>query len=256
MAGELRGVEVRLERAHEHIDALNHEARMFMMELPSPYGHAIPEKAVDGIYSVCARIFRPPPVRLGVLAADAAHNLRAALDMIAWELAFKGPNPPSEDDRQTGFPICTSLESWEAPSSRRMIERLPDDATEIIRAFQPFNHGQPPYLVLVQAIDNWAKHHAIPTLMTFHISGIRVLSGQEVISVNRGAFEDGDEVCRIRASDVLGPDGKEHFTAYLRCHVGFSKAGPAKGFPVEFLLNAHDFLRDGLLPAFQRFFPD
>jgi len=104
MADEFRGVEVRLERAMEHIDALRHEARMFMMEIPPPYGYEIPDKAIDGEYIVRAKIFRPPPVHLAVLAADSAHNLRAALDMIAWELALKGPKPPRDDDRSVAFP--------------------------------------------------------------------------------------------------------------------------------------------------------
>jgi len=87
---ELRGVEVRLERAREHIDALHHESMMFLMELPPPYGYIIPDEAIDGEYIVRAKVFRPPPLRLGVLAADGAHTLRAALDMLAWSRATKG----------------------------------------------------------------------------------------------------------------------------------------------------------------------
>jgi hypothetical protein len=256
MADEMRGVEVRIERAHEHVDSLNHEARMFMMEQPSPYGHSIPEKAQDGIFVVTAKINRPPPVRLGVLAADAAHNLRAALDMIVWELALKSEKPPAEDDRQTGFPICTHLDAWEGRSTQRMLERIPPNAVEVIKAFQPFNSGQPQHLALVQGIDNWAKHHAIPDLLTFHISSMRIVRGGPFVSINRGAFQHGDEICRVRSTGILEADGKEHLTAYMRCHVGFSAAGPGKGARIEFLLDAVSFVRDKLLPVFKPFFPD
>ena len=108
---ELRGVELRLERASEHIDAMKHESRMFQMELPQPYGYDIPDKPVDGVYIARAKIDRPPPARIGVLVTDAAHTLRAALDMIAWQLALKGDDPPPDDDKWTAFPICTYPDS-------------------------------------------------------------------------------------------------------------------------------------------------
>lgn len=250
---ELRGVELRLERASEHIDALKHESRMFQMELPQPYGHHIPEQAIDGVYIARAKIFRPPPIRLGILAIDGAHNLRAALDMIAWELALKGENPPPSDDKSVAFPICTNLGAWESNSTERMLRRISADAVTVIDSFQPYHRpNELPlhWLALIQALDNWGKHKTIPDLMSFHISRMQIVSNFEIVSFTGGAFKDNDEICRIRRIEpILDPD--EHFRALMMCHVGFSKDGPGEGFPIEFLHKAYEFIRDAVLPAFE-----
>ena len=254
---ELRGVELRLQRASEHIDALKHESRMFQMELPPPYGYDIPEKAIDGVYIVRAKIFRPPPLRLGILAIDGAHNLRAALDMIAWELALKGENPPPDDNRTVAFPICTYPDAWESNSTKRMVEMIDEEAVRVIDSYQPYHRpNELPWhwLALIQAIDNWGKHKAIPTLMSFQVSRMKVLTDFEIVSHMSGAFNDNDEICRVRRIEpILDPE--EHLRSLMMCHVGFSKDGPGEGFPIEFLENAHEFIRNTILPAFQPFFP-
>ena len=252
---ELRGVEVRLVRAKEHIDALQHESMMFMLDLPKPYGFTIPDEAIDGEYIVRAKIIRPPPIRLGVLAADGAHNLRAALDMLAWELALKGPKPPSDDDRKTAFPICNNPHAWESGATKRMLKWIGEDAVKMIHSFQPYNRpGKPPRLMVIQAIDNWAKHHAIPNLVSFGISRFQITSRFEIVSQEQRIVEDGDEICRVRRIEPIS-DPNEHLQATMKCHVGFARNAVGYGWPIDFLSNAHGEIRDEILPAFQRFFP-
>ena len=255
MADELRGIEIRLERAYEHIHALNHEARMYMMELPPPYSYVIDKKSEDGSHVVRAKVSRLPPVRHGVLAADGAHNLRAALDMLAWELARKGPTPPTDSDTQTAFPICSGENAWKSNRTQRMIELLPLESIPIIRSLQPYKRPDMIGLLRVQAIDNWAKHHAIPGLIGFHISRLRLLSSDvEIVSHHFGeAFEDGDEIARVRWNDA-NRDTEKHLRMWMQCHVGFAKNGPGHGFPIDFLENTHNLIRDQIVPAFQPFF--
>ena len=100
-----RGIELRLERASEHCDALRHEARMFMMAEPQAYGmRADDEPLESGEYVIRAKVFRPPPPRIGIIAADAAHNLRASLDMIAWHLPKKAGAPAPDDPQRSARP--------------------------------------------------------------------------------------------------------------------------------------------------------
>lgn len=252
---ELIGVTLRLERAHEHIDALKHESRMFMMELPQPYAVAVDDEPVDGSYIVRGKILRPPPARLGILAVDAAHNLRAALDMLAWELALKGPNPPPNSDSRTAFPICTDAKAWESDRTKRMIERIEDDAVAVIYSFQPYNRPRPeaPRLHVVQSLDNWGKHKAIPELMSFYVSRLRVVSPSfEIIATNERGFSDGDEVARLRRVRPTSPDEKLRMEAL--CHVAFSRDGPGFGWPLDFLDNAYQTISNEIVPAFYRFF--
>ena len=249
---ELQGVEIRLERSQEHIDALKHESRMFMLELPPPYGYAIPDEAIGGEYIVRAKIIRPPPIRLGVPATDGAHNLRAALGMLVWELALKGPKPPPDDDRQTAFPICDDPDAWESGATKRMLKRIGEDAVKVIHSFQPYNR-KPPRLRVIRDIDNWAKHHAIPNLFSFGISRFQIISGFELVSLVESIFEDGDEICRVRRIKPIS-DPDEHFKARMMCDVAFTKNGPGYGCPIDFLTNACEEIRDEILPAFRRFF--
>jgi hypothetical protein len=248
-----RGVELRLERASEHIDALRHEARMFMMAEPQAYGMRTDDKPLEsGEYIIRAKVFRPPPPRMGIIAADAAHNLRASLDMIAWQLPKKIGAPAPDDDTQTAFPICSDDSAWESRSTKRMIEWIDDDAVGIIKALQPYDRPIPECykLQVVQSIDNWAKHKAIPGVLTFHVSSMSIISNHRVTSAAIGAFDDGDELCRV---PPLG-DRKESFKAKLMCHVGLAKEAPGFGLPLEALGNSYEYIRDTVLPAFSRFF--
>lgn len=248
-----RGIELRLERASEHIDALRHEARMFMMAEPQAYGMRTDDKPLEsGEYIIRAKVFRPPPPRIGIIVADAAHNLRASLDMIAWQLPKKVGAPAPDDDTQTAFPICSDKDAWESHSTKRMIEWIDGSATEIIKALQPCNRPIPECykLQVVQSIDNWAKHKAIPDVLTFHVSSMTLISNHQVTKARIGAFDDGDELCRVLP---LG-DRKESFKARLMCHVGLAKEAPGFGLPLEALGDSHHYIRDTVLPAFAGFF--
>lgn len=254
MADELRGVEIRLERAHEHIDALKHESRMFMMGFPPPYASAIDLEPVGGDYIVRAKITQQPPVRLGLLAADSAHNLRAALDMLAWQLALKSESPPDDSDRLTAFPLGKDPDAWESRRTKRMLKFIPPRAVPIIQSFQPYSRPELFKLGIIQAIDNWAKHHAIPDLLSFRVSRIRMLTPYEIVSFSERAFDDGDEICRVRRVEAFA-NSEERFQALMMCHVSFAQNGPGQGGPIDFLQNSFELIRDSIVPAFAEFFP-
>lgn len=257
MANELQGVEIRLERAIEHIDALRHEGRMFMMELPQPYGSAIDPKPINGEYVVRAKIVRSPSGRLGALAADGVHNLRSALDMIAWQLALKSATPPPEGDRDTAFPIVSKPEYWKAGRTQKMLKWIDDpDAIKAIEACQPYNDPVFRRLLFVQALDNWSKHHTLPDLLAFRATRLRMISETwEIVRFEGGPVNDGDEIARARRINAASnPD--EHYQAWLLCHICFAKDGPGRGYPTSFLEDAYETIRDRVLPSFVGFFPD
>src|SRR5205085_926623 len=112
-----------------------HEARLFMTEPPQPYTFERQVDAECGCEVVRARVHRLPSMRMAMVVADAAHNLRTVLDMIAWELARKGNPALTDEDRSVAFPICMAKDDWDGPATRRMVRHIAQDASDRIRSF-------------------------------------------------------------------------------------------------------------------------
>jgi len=75
----------------------------------------------------------------GLIAGDAFHNLRCALDHLAWQLAIRKYNGAAPAERriikEIQFPIVLDRDKWSAHRNR--IHMLAEDAAKIEK-FQPF----------------------------------------------------------------------------------------------------------------------
>jgi hypothetical protein len=94
-----------------------------------------------------------------MLIGDAIHNLRSALDHLAWSLA--GTNA----GRSTEFPIFVSRTEFSKRGKRKM-HGMPTPAQKIIKSLQPYKrpHGLPKErepLWLLQNLDIEDKHRAL-----------------------------------------------------------------------------------------------
>ena len=82
------------------------------------------------------------PDNWGLIVGDAVHNLRCALDHLAWELALKYFDGVEPTDRriikQIQFPVVVDKNLWESHINRKYM--LPSDADKV-EQFQPFNLG-------------------------------------------------------------------------------------------------------------------
>lgn len=250
MADELNGARLRLEWAAAHLDAMKHEAILFMTEVPQPYTFVRERNPEGGDDILRAKIFRWPDAKFGMRVADAVHNLRSVLDMIAWECALKGKRPPTETDRSVAFPICMDDSEWEDRGTKRMIRLIPDDAVTIIKSFQPYSRPDGIQgLGLVQSLDNWSKHKRLLSLPTFHASSLTAPAGCEFIDLNLGAFADNDVMALVRGTNTdLQDKGK------FMAHIGFAKGPPGRGYPIDQLAFIYDQITDKVLPAFQEYF--
>lgn len=110
----------------------------------------------------------PPVVDWALIIGDCVHNLRSALDYVAWELA--GSNP---GDTQTQFPIFDTREGWDSRRERR-IGRWPAEARALVEQLQPFQSADPPTTALsgLRRLSDADKHKllTITTAMHHHIS--------------------------------------------------------------------------------------
>jgi hypothetical protein len=78
----------------------------------------------------------------GPIAGDAIHNLRSALDSLAWQLALRYHNGviPPEQVRLIHFPVVSDKTKWEVSGHRKNMFK--GDAAKL-RKFQPFARRRP-----------------------------------------------------------------------------------------------------------------
>jgi len=106
---------LRLERATEHLNQFLAESDAFLAT--NPFGIEPEFSTLEGKPFVVLRfrVYRAVPKRLGVLAGDCVHNLRATLDNVIWSLGMKhGPI-----DHRISFPICDSAAAYEKTLRRK-----------------------------------------------------------------------------------------------------------------------------------------
>ena len=172
MAGDrpnLDGVRIKLRRAAD----LTAELR----EKDAPLA-TIAEQSID-----CIRCSDPPnrlEYRVGsvravdpmvaVIVGDIVHNLRSALDHLAWQLVLLDGRPPNEN---TAFPI--HLSSLNKNGNPRNLTIPPgirrSDIMDVVERMQPydaFRHGHPPEtdrLGILQRLNNIDKHRLLLTVV-------------------------------------------------------------------------------------------
>lgn len=177
VAHPLTGAWLKVARAREHLDALQAELAGLVIhpyrivgqyedETPEGRGHIVFR------FEVRTDIGRIPR-RLGVIAADAIHNLRSALDLLAWQLAIAGTGPGP----RTQFPIFEDADDYQrheeallkgiAVGDRAAIERLQPYHIKADRLAGRAVPGSElsAMLMIVGRLDNVDKHSLLlPTV--------------------------------------------------------------------------------------------
>jgi hypothetical protein len=162
----LDDIRVKLDRAKEHLDALNADLQQFATEEPHPLHVVIPDRA----YTVQDVVWmRDPPARWGALVGDCVHNLRSALDHIVWALSGGNRYAPQHAE----FPIFENPFKFFERTKKGEPARgsgiwkiagvVPDEARAIIEGLQPFNRPQPERhpLWIIHELDRFDKHRAL-----------------------------------------------------------------------------------------------
>jgi len=154
-------------RADEHLKALNNEVAAFLQT--HPYEIVTTEDISAG--SLCAQVIyrHAPSDLLLMLIGDVLHNLRSALDHLAWSLA--GPHA----NRLTEFPIFLDKTRFHAVSRQGIPDRgsglekmhdIPLPAQTAIESVQPYQkvHGLPEHrepLWLLHQLSIEDKHRTL-----------------------------------------------------------------------------------------------
>ena len=132
---------LKVERAKEHRDALeNYERETFAVEGNRPrLGIKFEPDTED-----CVLFINYMPDldgfldRCSLILGDTVHNLRSALDRLAYQLALLHTGGDIQDPSRIQFPICDSVEAFRDAKNRWLREIAPDHVA-IMERFQGYH---------------------------------------------------------------------------------------------------------------------
>ncbi len=148
----LAGVRLKIERAEQHVRDLHAVLTAFMNGNPYRLVAELDADTGDKVFRV--RMSAPIPSDWPAIAGDVAHNLRSALDHLAWQLVLAGGGTP---DRDTAFPIRESQAKYETTAKGAKIRGASPSAIHILDALKPYQGGNDGLWVL-SAVNNHDKH--------------------------------------------------------------------------------------------------
>ena len=133
----------------------------------------------------------PPPSYLGLILGEMVHDLRSALDQLAWHLALDHSGEDVLADRRAGnvivFPITSSRGSFKA---HRALPYFSDDAQRLMESRQPYqNDGMTLVnpLAIVQELSNADKHRGL-TLSLGRVA-LRHLRARSTVALDDSMLE-------------------------------------------------------------------
>ena len=182
----LEGVVSKIRRAQEHSNSLKEEVNAFTN---SGDYDTLPERNSDGSeYRLRIKFgqLKPDVVRWGVMFGDVLHNLRSALDHLAWQLVLTGGGEPGST---TSFPIFKDRDKF-VSLSRDPVRGVSNKVRELIEGVQPFQRGREEAalsaLWVLHELSNWDKHRLV------HLTFLGPSQGTVTPSVKGATFEAFD----------------------------------------------------------------
>jgi hypothetical protein len=125
----------KLDRANTHRETLSKLVDEFEGSKPYTLTPEPGERPNEIAYRL--RIRREAPAEISTVVGDVLHNLRSALDSLAYELAVrsKGGALTKEEERQTSFPYCQHPSGYDGLMRASLYSH---EAQKAMRVAQPF----------------------------------------------------------------------------------------------------------------------
>lgn len=209
----LASAQAKLARAERHLSELAAAERRFWEESGNDYGATVTtEPGPDGRPWAYQRLHEPPqpPTRLALIAGDAVHNIRSALDHLVFALVLANPDHPDPPTRQNEFPI------WEREPKNsdrratfgRKLRGIADEPHRWIVDLQPFSRPgskEAQHLLDVDRLDNIDKHRFIPPLIAVSQPPPELLDGVRAVVLGK---HPAASAARLRFERFSGPLSK------------------------------------------------
>jgi hypothetical protein len=170
MVSTLDGCREKIKRAEEHREVLDREVAAWLEAHPIPFRAEYDPQTGSHIARITAVPQPVPTLRWGVIIGDVIHNLRSALDHLAWELAHWGGRTPS-DPEGVKFPIADTLATFGSGAAARATKQMDPAHVAKVESLQPYHAQSGPDrytgtyihpLAFVRDLSN-ADKHRLPT---------------------------------------------------------------------------------------------
>jgi hypothetical protein len=141
------------------------------------------------------------PTILAAASGEIFHNLRSALDHLAYQLFLVGTGGGSGKGNRVYFPIARDATEYKR-DSRQKVKGLRKDAIDAIDAIEPYGGGKGNDLWTLHALNNIDKHRLIVTVGgSFQSVGI----GSIISRMLPEGFKDTKIELGLKPADVLCP---------------------------------------------------
>jgi len=156
----LRLIRIKIERANKHLKEL--EEAVIPYAKPTFKTLSVEFQTETGKPVLNSRPLLVYGPEIPAIAGDVVHNLRCALDHLAYQLVLVGVafgETPPKKWQDVQFPIAHSSDSYKTAKERR-IQGARREAIEAVDALKPYKDGNDP-LWLLSKLDNADKHSFI-----------------------------------------------------------------------------------------------
>jgi hypothetical protein len=258
--------ELKLDRALQHLERLKPEVERWLGR--HPYFVVSNFDPQRGEHSVWIEPEGEPPAELSLIVGDCLHNLRSALDSLAYDLArvYQGEPLDPEVASKSEFPIYIEPKDFKKdrkrkigatdPSSQIAIERLqPYNEWNHFRAFMALTgmraHPEAYHpLWLLQNLSNIDKHRERHLTL---FGPEQVLFGGHNADIADPLVRDATSIkgrAKILSYRPVDPSGEVHVHFGFGLNVACKEGPPAFGEPVDRVLwRIYAFINREVLPA-------
>jgi hypothetical protein len=150
----------KIERAEEHLFKLKVAWDHFVESGSFAIEHRDDTNSGNRIYFL--RDVAPIPADIPLIAGDAVHNLRSALDHLAHHLAVVGRGQPGPFG-DVSFPIRENETKYKKYGARQILG-LRDDAVKAIDGIEPYSGGRGELFWHLHCLDIADKHRLLLTI--------------------------------------------------------------------------------------------
>jgi hypothetical protein len=159
---DLSAVDLKLDRAHKHIQTFSRDLKTFLKSNPPPFDFRTKEPRSSnksGEYVLYAIVRQPPPRELALPIGDAIQNMRTALEYLAYELS----SPRARKEGKTAFPIFEDECEFKVRGVPR-IKSIKGDERALIERVQPYaatKIASNDPLAILRRLSNLDKHQLL-----------------------------------------------------------------------------------------------